>query len=174
MQDYESYDEAMKKFSLITKIKQIDRAMVICSVVCFAALAIGLMPYLFIRTSSTYVTSFLGLFFEFRQIPLDKNGLLYPLITSFFSDFCWAFAMPFFLFVFTRGRLSKYFYMLNMPIIGGLLELFQFLGIVDGVGDIIDVIIYFIASFLGYIILERWILNGTRTAEQPVQPEQRQ
>ena len=67
-----------------------------------------------------------------------------------------------------------HFYMLNMPIIGGLLELFQFLGIVDGVGDIIDVIIYFIASFLGYIILERWILNGTRTAEQPVQPEQRQ
>ena len=80
--------------------------------------------------------------------------------------------MPFFLFVFTRGRLSKYFYMLNMPIIGGLLELFQFLGIVDGVGDIIDAIIYFIASFLGYTILERWILNGKRTAEQPVQSVQ--
>jgi hypothetical protein len=156
----------MKKLPALTKLKQIDRTVAICSAVCIIALAIGLMPYLFVRTSSTHVASFLELFFDFRQVSLNKNGLLYSLITSFFSDFCWAFAMPFFLFAFTKGRASGYFYIFLTPIIGSILELFQFFGVIDGVGDIIDAIIYFSASFLGYIILKRWILNDKRITEQ--------
>ena len=144
----------------LTKIKQIDKTNLLCLLICFAVLAIGLMPYLFIRTSSTYISSFLGMFFDFQQISLDENSLLYMLLTSFFSDFCWAFSMPFALFAFTSGRFSKYFYILTMPIIGSVFELFQFFGVIDGVGDIIDAFIYFSASFLGYTTIERGILNG--------------
>jgi hypothetical protein len=153
-------DGNMKNASLLEKSKKIDKTKVICIAICFVVLAVGLMPYLFIRTSSTYISSFLGMFFHFQRISLGENGLLYILLTSFFSDFCWAFAMPFALFAFTNGRFSKYFYILTMPIIGSVFELFQFFGVIDGVGDIIDAFIYFSASFLGYIIIERGITNG--------------
>lgn len=67
--------------------------------------------------------------------------------------------MPFSLFAFTNGKFSKYFYIFSTPIIGSTLEFFQFLGVINGVGDIIDALIYFSASFLGYIIIERGILK---------------
>lgn len=148
----------MKKLPLSKKI--------ICLTICVVALALGLMPYLVIRTSSTYVSSFIGIFFHFEKIELDTNGWLYVLLTSYFSDFCWAFAMPFSLYALTNGCYSKYYYILCMPIIGSALEFCQFLGIIDGVGDIIDAIIYFIASFLGYIIIERGILHEQHTEQQ--------
>lgn len=144
----------MKIFSSFT-----NKACIICFFISFFALIVGLIPYLSIRTSSTHISSFLSLFFDFKKIPLNQNGLLYSLITSFFSDFCWDFAMPFSLFAFTRGKFSKYFYMLSTPIIGSALELLQFFGIIDGVGDIFDSLIYFTSSFLGYIIIERGILK---------------
>lgn len=99
------------------------------------------------------------MFFHFEKITLDEDGLLYILITSFFSDFCWAFAMPFALFAFTDGNYSKKFYILCMPIIGTVLEFLQFLGVFSGVGDWFDAIIYFIASFMGYITIERRVLS---------------
>lgn len=146
----------MKKIDLISRINKVT---VICFFVCFVALAIGLFPYLFIRTSSTHISSFLDIFFDFKKIPLVENGWFYSLMTSYFSDFWWALAMPFMLFGFTNGRLSKYFYVLSTPAVGGILEYFQHLGLIDGVGDVLDTLIYFFASVLGYIIIERGILK---------------
>lgn len=130
-----------------------------CFLVSLAVLAIGLLPYLFVRTSSTHISSFLGMFFCFKRISLEDNRLIYSLLTSFFSDFCWAFAMPLQLFAFTNGKFSKCFYVFITPAIGGMFEIFQFLGLVNGVGDIIDALIYFIASFLGWLTVERGFLK---------------
>ena len=144
--------------SILEKAKQ-KKIALICLAISVVCLAFGLLPYLFVRTSGTYISLFFDLFFDFEKIPLNKNGFFYQVITQFFSDCCWAFAMPFFLFAFTGGRLPKKFYFLTMPIIGSVLEVFQFLGIIDGVGDVIDVLIYFIGSILGFIVIERGLLK---------------
>lgn len=155
----------MRKLNVLKKTEQTEKnrwikAEIWCLIICFFALLAGLLPYLFVRTSSTHISNFFDIFIHIEKIGLDKNGLLYKFLTSWFSDFCWAFAMPFFLVAVTKGRLSKWFYILGVPFVGSILELFQFLGVMDGVGDIIDAVIYFLASFLGYIIIERGVLNG--------------
>ena len=160
------YHRGMKLQSIFTKIKQIEKAKIICLAIHLGTLFLGLLPYLFIRTSSSYISSFIGRFFYFTQIPLDKNSVFYIVMTSFFSDFCWAFEMPFALFVFTNGSHSKFFYILCMPIMGSILELCQYFKLLDGVGDIIDCLIYFAASFLGYSIIERIMKHGRTAAEQ--------
>lgn len=131
----------------------------ICLFISFITLVIGLIPYLFIRTSHTYISIFLDFFFNFKTIALDEESLFYALTTSYFSDFCWAFAMPFLLFAVTNGKFSKCFYILGTPIIGSILEFFQLFDILDGVGDIIDAIIYFLASFLGYMFIKGGVLK---------------
>ena len=152
--------------SLFKKIKRVDTATKLCLAICFGMLALGLLPYLFIRTSDTHISAFLGKFIPLRQLPLDENGLFYRIMTSFFSDFCWAFSMPFALYAFTQGRLSKSVYTLGIPIIGSAFEFLQYIGVLDGVGDIIDCVLYFVASFLGYLIIERGVTHVGTTSKQ--------
>lgn len=154
----------MKKADFSNVLKHINRVNIICLVISLSALLAGLAPYLFIRTSSTYLSSFINQFFDFERIPLNKEGLLYSLITSFLSDFCWAFSMPFAIFALTAQKYSKAFYVFITPIVGGILELFQLFGIIDGTGDIIDILIYFVASALGYTIIEKVLKKPQKKA----------
>ena len=72
----------MKLQFIFTKIKQIEKAKIICLAIHLGTLFLGLLPYLFIRTSSSYISSFIGRFFYFTQIPLDKNSVFFNAFAS--------------------------------------------------------------------------------------------
>ncbi|MCZ2297942.1 MAG: hypothetical protein LC134_00525 [Chitinophagales bacterium] len=115
---------------------------------CVFPLAIGSLVYLLLRTEPTIAEKFIG--WNFNALNIGSSKILSFIIGSL-PDFCWLYALLFLQTAIWKGTgkipLSLIIALYVIPI---LTELFQYLHIISGTGDIIDIIAYLLAITLHY------------------------
>lgn len=112
----------------------------------FLSLVIGLFIYIFFR-ENTYVSKFVSLYVSFESIKQFFTWLDYCFFNCYFVDFLWAFSLNCWLYIiFPFENKFKLIIPLTVFAFGGAYEFLQYLNIISGTGDFVDVIFYLLAG----------------------------
>ena len=119
---------------MLEKIKS-NKNMILCEALSLAALLLGFSVY------------FLS----------AKNCFDIPLIRNFLPDFLWMVSFMLALVPLLKEVFKKHAIFISATIcflLSAVFELFQFLGILSGTGDILDVAVYFAADVISCMIIK--------------------
>ena len=124
---------------------------IILIVISIVMMFMGAIIYLFFNHTAYFV----GVIDPFiPPIPLmNQDGMAGIIIRNFGADFLWSAAFTLTLQAILYLKRNKIRFLLLSSMLGGLYELMQFLGVINGTADIADLIIYFAGCILGIIII---------------------
>lgn len=124
----------------------------LCLISALFAFVLGVVCYIFFNPDAN-VTKWIGYYFNVKTIYL-KPEILHIIIKSFAADFFWSLsftlAVQSIMNFFGRQKL----YLLYCSVLGVLFELLQLFGIVRGVFDIFDIIVYIAGSFTAIAVIK--------------------
>ncbi len=116
------------------------------------SLIIGLIIYLIFR-EQTYISKSLSKFFPLKRVREVLKNFNINFVKFYLPDYLWALSLNCGLnIIFKPRRIGSVICAVTVFIIGILYEIFQYLGLIIGTGDIIDIILYLLAGITVNII----------------------
>ena len=135
-----------------------------CRILLIAAsiisLVLGIMIYSFLRSGTVYhsVLKRIGIVFP------DYSKIDFPLgifLRYYFTDMLWLFSLQTSILAITLPNMKKACrYSVELLFFAMIYELFQYVHIISGTGDIIDILMYIIATLSVVLLYNNLIISG--------------
>jgi len=132
--------------------------------VLFAFLPLLIGTYIYLSLSKTtplllYINKYSLLQKIYDLIPkYFEYSIISILLKNYFIDYLWGFSFSFTLYpaISVLSRKPKHTVIFVVTLSGFIYEIMQYFSIFNGTGDIIDVLLYFLASITSVIVIGKW------------------